>query len=80
MLRGRFLPEGPVTHRNLQHSACQRLRWGAKHSPSILECVLIQDIILNSAASPIALFKIRLDQVIAAAGRMEIQMATCQKL
>ena len=50
-----------MTIKNLQHSACQRLRWGAKHSPSILECVLLQAIIVNSSGSSIVLFKIRLD-------------------
>mgnify|MGYP004103413925 CR=1 FL=1 len=48
-------------NRDLQHSACQRLRWGAKHSPSILEGGLVQDIIVNYLVSPIVLFKIRLD-------------------
>ena len=66
---------------NLQHSACQRLRWGAKHSPSTLECILIQRIVLNSSGPSIVLFKVRLDNAGALASTlMGIQVATCQKL
>ena len=40
---------------DLQHSACQWLRWGAKHSPSTLERILIQCVVLNLSGPSIDL-------------------------
>ena len=50
------IPEFNLSHKcNLHHSACQWLRWGAKHSPSTLECILIQCVVLNLSGPSIDL-------------------------